>query len=753
MRRPLALPTFLAALTLWAAPIALISTAASARAAADGPEEQLAAASALFDAKKYAEAAAKLDTFLAAYPTHRQAGPAALALGRCRAELKQWDKAVPAYEKAIATRDAAVVAIAELGLGEAAVNSKQWDKAVGALNLAVKESLKPQQMAAAWYWLGQSNFELQRYGTALDAYDRVTQMQPAPDFADGAWYGAGLAALKQNKLLAARERFRTVVDRYPKSDERPDALLALGKVDSELKRWPEARADFERLLNDTPDAPKETRASAEDGLVTALLEQGDYAAATPRLEALLARLGAADPRRARADLSLGHCRYRQKQYQPALEAYTVASRAADPEVAAQGLYWAGNAALALDRPADAAAQFTALVTRYPKDDLAAKAQLKAGDALAAAKQGDAAAKAYRAVIDRYPQSPQVADAKQALSDLVGSITDPAQLAATLRNAPPAERAAGTVRLARLQLGQKRYADAEAALTGLLKANPPADSAAEAQYLLGVACESQDKAAPAATAYAEAVKLSPSAPWAADAQGRLAWLYLTLKQPEKAEAAANAALASSSPKLDPQAEEQARLALVQAQLGQEKWDAALDGCQKLLQTNPAPDTVAAVLFTQAWVSEKRGRPDEAAPIWEKLAAEHPKSDYAAQALMKLGDARLTAGKYDEARDRYAALLAAFPNGPLATEARFKLGSALYNMDKADEAAAAFDAVAAAKPAGPYTPEGLYWAGVALEKAGKKAEAIERLSKLVADYPTHARVANAKIRLAALKAVGG
>src|SRR6266536_1372790 len=55
---------------------------------ADTPEEQLAAASALFDAQRYAEAAQKLDAFLAANPKHARAAAAALALGRCRAELK-----------------------------------------------------------------------------------------------------------------------------------------------------------------------------------------------------------------------------------------------------------------------------------------------------------------------------------------------------------------------------------------------------------------------------------------------------------------------------------------------------------------------------------------------------------------------------------------------------------------------------------------------------------------------------------------
>src|SRR5438045_3219356 len=88
---------------------------------AQSPEERLAAASALYDAKKYAEAAQHLDGFLSSAPKHAKAGAAALVLGRCRAELKQWSQAVGAYEKAVASKDAAVLQPAQLGLGEAAM--------------------------------------------------------------------------------------------------------------------------------------------------------------------------------------------------------------------------------------------------------------------------------------------------------------------------------------------------------------------------------------------------------------------------------------------------------------------------------------------------------------------------------------------------------------------------------------------------------------------------------------------------------
>jgi TolA-binding protein len=685
-------------------------------AAAQTPDEHLAAGSALYDAKRYDEAAKRLDAFLAAAPAHKRAAAAALVLARSRVELDQWDKAVAAYEKAVAAKDPAITPVAQLGLGEAALQVKQYDKAVTALDAALKIPLKPEQEAVALLWLGQANFELGRFTKAREAYDQVTQKHPRAEFVDEAWFGAGVAAFNDKQEAEARQRLSVVVDRYRSSPDRPRARLLLAQMDLRDKKNAEARRGFEAITNGGPEVTNEVRAAAEDGLIQVLLSTEDYAAAVPRLESALRRLPAGDPQRSRAHLSLGHARYRQKQYEPALTSYMEASRAAEEPVAGEGLYWAANAQLALNRADEAAKLFAALTTRFPRHELAAKARTRAAD----------------------------------------TSTDPAQLAAALKNLAPAERVQPALRLARIHLNAKKYAEADAVLSPLVMGPLDADAGAEARYLLGVSSEAQNRSAVATQWYAAAVKAKPEADWAAEVNSRLAWLYLDAKRAAEAERAASAALAptaSSTVKLTPDQERQTRLALVQALLDQEKWDAALEGTKTLQQGSPAPDTLAAVLFTQAWVADKRMKPDEARPLWEKLAAEHGKTPYAAQALVKLGDEAVKAEKWDEAKDRFSRLLADHPKHPAAVEARFKLGSALYNGGKPAEAVKEFDAVAAEKTAGPLVPESLYWAGVAFDKAGSKPEAIARLSQLVAKYPTHARVANAKVRLAALKAVNG
>jgi TolA-binding protein len=711
----------------------------------------LAAASALFDQHKYAAAAETLETFLTQHPNHARVAAAAFTLGRCRAELKQYDRAIPAFETAVASKDGDVVPLAQLGLAEAAMHAHKYAIAVPALEAAVQRSLKPNQAPIIWYWLGQADFQLKRYAPAEEAYGHVISDYGQSEFAAPATYGAGLAALRQNRADAARQDLHAFVERYPQNADRPRARLLLAQIDLDAKRYDEARSSLESLLNATDAGtpnPK-LRAEAEDDLIQALLALGDYAAATPHLEAALTRLPTTDPQRYRAALSLGHAHYHEKQYVPAVTAYRGAAGSPEKAVASEAEYWEANALLGAGKPTEAAEQFADFVVRFPADKQAAHAQLRAGDALLAAKQNERAAAAYQAVIIHYPQAADVPEARKALGVALDGISNPDTLAMALKTVTGREKERGVARLARMYLAKKRALEAAEILAALLKRDPGARNAGEVNYLLGVAYETQQQPGKALEALANAVQITQQAVWTADAQTRLAWLYVGAKQPELAEKAADAALAT-----EPTAAltREARLALVQALLDQRKWEPALQGCRDLMEGQPSPATMATALYTEAWIREKQGNAEEALPVWERLATDYPKSTYTAEALLHLGDARMKATKYEEARERFATLVATFPNSPLVPEARYKMGSALFNLDRPSEAATEFDTVATSKSAGKLASEALYWAGVAFNKAGKKQAAIQRLTHLVNEYPQNAHVSNAKVYLAALKAGG-
>jgi TolA-binding protein len=512
-------------------------------------------------------------------------------------------------------------------------------------------------------------------------------------------------------------------------------------------RYQEARTVLEPLARSTDAA---IRDGAEESLVHCLLELKQFPAAAQVLDGILKRLPAADSQRFRVQLTLGHCRYRQEQFEPAAVAYAEAARSTDAEVAAEALYWGANARSAQARHADAAALFGRLVERHPAHALAARAQLRAADELVAAKQTEPASAAYRRVIQLFPRSREAEEARQGLSALTASLDDPVKLLAALKTAPAAERVPGTLRAARLFLQKRLYADAATTLRGLAPLKPTPPQVAEGRYLLGLAEEGGGRTAPAVAALDEAVRAGTGQPWLADAHARLAWLHLDQKQPARSEASARAALGLSPA---PELARQAQTALLQAQMDQQKWEPALETCSALLASMPDTDATLTVLQAQASIHVRRGRPGDALPVWDRIVREYPRTPAAVQAVLDRADHFFEAKDWPAAAEGYRGAAATAAAGPLRHEARFKYGSTLYHQEKYVEAAAEWDAVAAEKEAGDYGPEALYWAGAACEKAGKSAEAIDRLTRFVTAHPRHARAANAKVRLAALKAVAG
>jgi len=243
---------------------------------------------------------------------------------------------------------------------------------VPALQKAAEGDLGRAEKGAAYFWLGQANFNLGKFPAAEVAYEKVVDDYGKVEFVDSALLGSGLSAMRQGKNDEARTRLRTLLQKYPQSEDRPRAMLAIAQIDADAKRYPQARSGFEAVLQD-PSAKKlgaEVLAPAEDGLIHVLLESGDFAAAESRLEDTLRKFPAGDPQRARASLALGHCRYRQKENEAALTAYQEAAKSTDANIAGEGIYWSGNVMLALDRKVEAGNQLKELPTRFPNHPLA-----------------------------------------------------------------------------------------------------------------------------------------------------------------------------------------------------------------------------------------------------------------------------------------------------------------------------------------------------------------------------------------------
>ena len=608
---------------LFAAPaFALAAPPVPLHAQAQAPAEQLAAASALYDAGKFAPAAKLLDAFLAANPNHPRVGAAALALGRCRSELGQYAKAVPAYEKAIASKDPKIKNTAELGLGEAALQTSQWAKAAGALKAATAAGVTPAQAPVAYDWLGQAEYQLGQYAAAAEAYNEVVSKYPESEAAADATFGAGLSALKLGRTDEAHQRLRAVVDRDPKSENRPQALLLLGQMDLDAKQYGQARDEFQNVLS-AVGADADTKGAAEDGLVNALLKLGDYAGAATRLQAILGPPACCGPAALPRRTHSGPLPVRAEAVRARPGCLHRCGQVAGRQSRGSGIVLVRQLR---PRPETLDGGRRAFrVRRVPFPRLGTGGQSEGQSR--GCEGGGAGGQRGRSA----PAGAAGPGCQEVRPGGGGADTPACDHSARRCGGGGALPAWPGGSGPRQDRPCRRRADRR-------RSRRDGDG-------LAARC-------PCPTGLAEPSRAS---------------------SPPSPEKSARAALAlSAKPGYSPAVEQQARLALVQADLDQQKWDDALAGCQMLSASNPPPDVMATVLFTQAWVSEKQGHADAALPLWSRLASEFSGSAYASQALLHLGDGAFKAQKFDDAQARYADLLAKYPRSDEAPQARLGLG---------------------------------------------------------------------------------
>ncbi len=93
-----------------------------------------------------------------------------------------------------------------------------------------------------------------RFDEAVTAFDSFIQKYPQSDNLANAYYWIGEVKLAQQKLEPAGQAFQTVVQRYKQHRKRPDALYKLGVVQDRLGKVAESKQSFEMLITEYPDS-------------------------------------------------------------------------------------------------------------------------------------------------------------------------------------------------------------------------------------------------------------------------------------------------------------------------------------------------------------------------------------------------------------------------------------------------------------------------------------------------------------------
>jgi TolA-binding protein len=504
---------------------------------AESPEEQLATAALLHQQKDYNGAAAKLEAFLARNAAHPKAGPAQLLLGQCRLLTGQFAKAAVAFQKALAlSKDPRLVAPARLGAGEALVKSDRLEEAQAALKAALGMKLESDQQAAAEYWMGESLFRQKRFQEARASYTRSVKAAPQGDLSVYAAYSAALCAAEAGDPKTSIEELRHLLQVAPRSDVAPEARLRLADALVASNQTAEAAKEYEKALG----LPGELGVQAEQGLVRALLRLKRYDAALPRLKALLPKQQAGSTEYYQTALSLGLCYFQAKQFGEAGEAYDVAAKSSEPEVAAAALYGKARSLESLGRQEQAVSAYEAVAARFPESAQGKEAksyavQLQAAGPLPKDEAGllkrlqsapseEAACRVRYALAALYRDQGQSAKAAQ----------QAAALGANPAATPEQKLAAGALEMeARLATGET--ARAEELAKGLDRDGVEPDLRGPAVYVQAWALEKAGKSAEAAPLWERLAAEFPSSPYLREALFRLAELKFDKEDYEGAEA--------------------------------------------------------------------------------------------------------------------------------------------------------------------------------------------------------------------------
>lgn len=223
---------------------------------AKGPlkfDAQLTQGSLLIALKRYAEAIAPLEAFLAERPSGDVEVKARGELAICYARTKQIDKAKKCYADLIAKHaEHALIAPTTERLAEAAFDaddaawaaelSKRLAAAGGSAEYEFKGKLQ----------LGWSQFKAGKSAEAAATFDELLKKNPPEAIAAEAAFVRGriLQVLGQDE--AALAMYNLVIERCPASQQRCDALLAAARLQEKLKQPAAAAATYQRLAKDYP---------------------------------------------------------------------------------------------------------------------------------------------------------------------------------------------------------------------------------------------------------------------------------------------------------------------------------------------------------------------------------------------------------------------------------------------------------------------------------------------------------------------
>ncbi len=733
-----------------------------------------------------AEALSEFDRVAREYPATTAAPSALYAAGASRAVDADWQGAADAFSRL--ERDypeAPETARIGPGLGEALARLGRFDEAAAALATR-RPSLSGDAAARADLLLGDALLRLGRRDEARarlaavpdsSGYGRRARFALARiDFDAGNWseassgfaavragagegggvdalaheagYLEGLSLKQMGDLAAAEQRLADVASSRPDGTWAAAALLEVGLLRFERRRYAEAAVAFEEVLDRYDTSPVAGEAARLLGeAYTALGDNERAREAVARAERL--GEGAGDLRE-------------EVAFQDALDALeTDPARAIDMFIAVgqsdpvgpragEALFWAGEAAFRAGEYARAEGLFSDFLTRFPDHRQALPARYALAWTHFRRRDWAASATAFERFLAAYRPSdaeavPYLADALLRLGDSYYALRrfEEAEAAyARARTAAPAGQGAdyALYQTAQARAEAGRADEALAALDQLLIDYPSSPLRADAIYSRGSVYLNAGDYDAAIVAFEQVVAEHPDSPVAARAYYSAGDAHFNAGRAAQAETAYRGVLmrypespfvANALEGLDAALTEQGR----RDELGEIVADV-----ESRITDRAARDRLR---LRRAELDVAAGNFVDAEGTLAELAEGSSDADVPPRALFALGEALVGMELPGDAADAYGRLVSEYRGHALQAEAALRQGEALLADGQVERAAEVLSNYERDYPDDATLVAAALWAEArALRAAGRMDEADERVQRLVSEFPDTPAAAEAR-----------
>jgi len=359
--------------------------------------------------RKFNDAIAHADKYLAAFPAGDLAVEVAFLKGEALLQLKQYAEAEAVFAEALAKgQNLPDRGERTVRLALAQYLQKKYPETVATLEPVLKNLSQGPALAQAFFLIGASQYYSQKYEDAAPAFQSSLKASEKWDQADEALLLLTQSHRKLNQLKEATEAAQKLLANYPQSKLRDDAQFRVGECAYAAKDYDAAAAAYGKTISEYPGSTFVPYALYGQGWTA--IRRKNYAEAEGSFSALLK--DHPDHKQAAPSLSArAYCRRQQGNYQGAVEDITAYLKTG-PEDADRidALYELGLSQSKLKHYKDATATLETILKDKPAYANADEVIYELAWCYDGMDQKDKAAATFAQLIAEHPESPLAPDA-------------------------------------------------------------------------------------------------------------------------------------------------------------------------------------------------------------------------------------------------------------------------------------------------------------------------------------------------------